>query len=373
MVHVHIGDLFESKAQTLVNTVNCVGVMGKGIALEFKERFPAMFEDYQARCTKHEVRLGEPYLYRELVPPWVLNFPTKDHWRSVSRLGDIIRGLNYLEQHYKDWGIESLAVPPLGCGHGQLEWRVVGPTLYRHLSRFDIPIQLFAPHGTSSAELDPDFLAVAGIEPSTVSAPKAAVPQRIPPAWIALVAVVAKIQHEPFHWPVGRVTFHKIAYFATIDGLPTDLSFRRASFGPFSPDLKPMVAKLVNNGLVVEEPLGQMFSLRPGPTFRDAVRTYRAEIESWAPMLRRVTDLFLRMRTADAEIAATVVHVAREKAGSGEPVAELDVFDGVFEWKKKHRPPLVETEVAAAIRNLNLLGWVHLVPSDSLPVPEEAF
>src|ERR1700757_1325876 len=129
MMRVLIGDIFESKAQTLVNTVNTVGVMGKGIALGFRKRFPEMYEDYVRRCERREVRLGKPYLYRCLVPPNVINFPTKDHWRSVSRLNDIVRGLEYLGVHVTEWDVTSLAVPPLGCGEGMLEWRVVGPTL----------------------------------------------------------------------------------------------------------------------------------------------------------------------------------------------------------------------------------------------------
>ena len=120
MVTVNIGDLFSSTAQTLVNTVNCVGVMAKGIALKFKERFPEMFKDYETRCARAEVRLGEPYLFKRLLPPWILNFPTKDHWRSVTKLHDIIRGLEFLLRHYRAWGITSLAVPPLGCGSGQM-------------------------------------------------------------------------------------------------------------------------------------------------------------------------------------------------------------------------------------------------------------
>src|SRR5206468_3390836 len=104
----------ESKAQTLVNTVNTVGVMGKGVALEFKKRFPEMYADYSRRCARHEVELGRPYLFKQLVGPWILNFPTKDHWRSLSKLTDIIEGLEYLHDHYKQWGITSLAVPPLG-------------------------------------------------------------------------------------------------------------------------------------------------------------------------------------------------------------------------------------------------------------------
>ena len=100
MIKVVRGTLFESNAQTWVNAVNCVGVMGKGIALEFKNRFPDMYEDYVSRCKRGEAKLGRPYLFKRLVPPWILNFPTKDHWRSAARLRDIIDGLEYLTAHY---------------------------------------------------------------------------------------------------------------------------------------------------------------------------------------------------------------------------------------------------------------------------------
>src|SRR5947209_13464703 len=99
MTRVLIGDIFESKAQTLINTVNTVGIMGKGIALGFRKRFPEMYNDYVRRCERHEVRLGQPYLYRRITPPNIINFPTKEHWRSVSKLSDIIEGLKHLEQH----------------------------------------------------------------------------------------------------------------------------------------------------------------------------------------------------------------------------------------------------------------------------------
>lgn len=156
-VTVRVGDLLESDAQTLVNTVNCVGVMGKGIALDFKRAFPAMFEDYVERCAAGEVRLGEPYLWRPVdvqprtsdpVPasgPCVLNFPTKGHWRSRSRLSDITDGLDWLEAHREGWGIESLAVPALGCQNGGLRWDDVQPLLVERLGRLGIPVELYAP------------------------------------------------------------------------------------------------------------------------------------------------------------------------------------------------------------------------------------
>src|SRR6266542_559194 len=157
-MRILVADILESKAQTLINTVNCVGVMGKGIALEFKERFPEMFDDYVKRCAAKEVRPGIPYLYKRLLPPNIINFPTKDHWKSVSKISDIERGLQYLSSHYKEWEVSSLAIPPLGCGNGQLEGKTVGPLIYRYAHQMDIPVELYASFGTPPRELTIDFL-----------------------------------------------------------------------------------------------------------------------------------------------------------------------------------------------------------------------
>lgn len=371
MVRTLIGDLFESKAQTLVNTVNCVGVMGKGIALEFKKRFPDMYEDYAARCLVKQVRLGEPFLFRRLLPPWILNFPTKYDWRSVSRLSDIVAGLEYLEKRHREWGIISLAVPPLGCGQGQLEWRVVGPTLYRNLNRLDVPVDLYAPHGTPEEEIEKTFLEQA-VEVGSAAGPSGQTP-RIKPGEVALVEILARINREPYHWPVGRTTFQKIAYFATDLGIATGLRYGRGSFGPFASELKPLITRLVNNGLLREEKLGRMFSVKPGPTYQDAVRSYRKELDEWEPMIERITDLFLRMRTQQAEVAATVYFAARSLARDRQDKpSEAEVLEEVERWKQKRRPPLNEQDVARAVRTLNLLGWLRVRPSTDLPLPDEA-
>src|SRR5437588_7422307 len=225
MIRVLIGDIFEPKAQTLVNTVNAVGVMGKGIALGFRKRFPEMYEDYVLRCERREVRLGRPYFYRRLIPPHVINFPTKDHWRSVSKLDDIIRGLDYLRTHVAEWGVTSLAVPPLGCGEGRLEWRVVGPTLYRHLSSLGVSVELYAPFGTPHEELQPEFLERGENAPvRTGDHVPVATRFHVEPGWVALVAIIEQVSKERYHWPIGRVGFQKLAYFATEAGIPTGLS-----------------------------------------------------------------------------------------------------------------------------------------------------
>jgi len=364
MVKVVVGDLLESQAQTLVNTVNCVGIMGKGIALEFKKRFPEMFEDYETRCRRGEVKLGQPYLYKSLFPPWIVNFPTKDHWRSVARLEDITRGLAYLAAHYTAWGITSLGVPPLGCGQGQLEWRVVGPTIYRYLSRMDIPVELYAPYGTPHEELQIEFL-------QSVVLSEVATESRIKAAWVALVEILQRLEQQPYHWPVGRTTFQKIAFIATEEGLPTDLKYERGSYGPFSPDIKALVGRLVNNGLVREERLGRMLVLRTGSTYQDAHRAFVADLKRWEPIIEKTTDLFMRMNTERAEIVATVVFTARRLAEEcREQPSERDVVDAVMTWKQRRRPAVDRMMVASTVRNLAALGWLKVRASQDLPFPE---
>lgn len=371
MITVKVGNLFESQTQTLVNTVNCVGVMGKGVALEFKNRFPDMYADYLVRCNAHQVKLGKPYLFRRLVPPWVLNFPTKDHWRSVSRLQDIVEGLRYLQAHYREWGIASLAVPPLGCGQGQLEWRVVGPTLYRHLKDLDIPAELYAPFGTPHDELKPTFLEPAA-SPGVSAVPTA--PYRVDPAWIAVVEILQRIEDEPYHWPVGRTTFQKIAYFATESGIPTGLRYQRGSYGPHAPDLKRCITVLVNNGLVQEKQLGRMFAVRVGQTFADARRAYEGQVQEWIPAIEKISDLFLRMNTQQSEVAATVHFAAHERTnGSRDTPSEKEILQMVMEWKQRRRPPLEEKEVARAIRSLHMLSWIGVRVSEDLPIEDEEF
>lgn len=365
MITIKQGDLLRSPAQTLVNTVNCVGVMGKGIALAFKKRFPDMFADYAARCERSAVHLGEPYIFKGRMHPWVVNFPTKDHWRAVSRLSDIVQGLEHLEAHLAEWGVTSLAVPPLGCGNGQLEWKVVGPTLYRHLSRLEIPVELYAPGETPSEQMTLQFL-------EGTALPATDAEERISANMMAIVAALFLVEREPYHWPVGRIGIQKLCYFATDQGVPTHLEFRRASYGPFAENLKPILTKLQNNGLLVERKVGNMFALQTGPTARDALKTYAEQLAPWKPALLQAVDLYMRAPAAQVEVAATALYVARELARAHEAITERDVFEGVAQWKIKRRPAIAPEEIGEAVRNLNALGWVRLGMSADLPMPAGA-
>lgn len=140
-------DLFESQASVLVNTVNTVGVMGKGIAKVFKRQYPKMFEEYQRKCANGSLDIGKLWLY-ETSPKWILNFPTKKHWRNKSKVEYIEAGLKEFVDIHASKGIESISFPMLGCGNGGLDWdSQVKPLMEKHLHRLpiDIYIHLYQP------------------------------------------------------------------------------------------------------------------------------------------------------------------------------------------------------------------------------------
>lgn len=346
------GDILRSSRHALVNTVNCVGIMGKGIALGFKKKYPKMFEDYARRCERRQVRLGEPYVY-DTGNHLVVNFPTKQHWRSVSRLSDIEAGLEYLRAHLDEWGVKSIAVPPLGCGNGQLDWSVVGPTLVRHLEKFDVPVDLYVPHDVplDSAQLSED----------TGGA------YRVPVGQIALVEILRKVESEEYHWPVGRIMFQKLAYFATVAGVPTGLEYEANSYGPYADGLKKIIAHLQNNGLVCERSRGRMFETVVGPTYEDARREYGEELKRWEAEIQRVADLLTRFDSHKAEAAATVHFAATtlHQKNSGPPEA-ADVIDAVEQWKVRRKPPLMREDIGRSLVSLATQGWISIVPDESV-------
>lgn len=144
------GDIFKSSAQVLTNTVNCVGVMGKGVALEFKNRYPKMFGDYKAKCDQGEVKPGQPYLWED-DSVQILNFPTKRSWRDNSLLQDIEDGLKHLAGSYEQMGIQSIAMPALGCGLGGLKWSEVQPLIVKHLGALpDLDVYVYEPKNFDS-------------------------------------------------------------------------------------------------------------------------------------------------------------------------------------------------------------------------------
>lgn len=136
------GNLLSSPAQVLVNTVNTVGVMGKGIALQFKNKYPDMFKAYQKICEEHRLDIGMLYLWKS-EDKWILMFPTKKHWRNPSKIEYIEKGLEKFVNNYEKLGIESIAFPRLGCGNGKLDWQIVKPIMEKYLKPLPITVYIY--------------------------------------------------------------------------------------------------------------------------------------------------------------------------------------------------------------------------------------
>lgn len=142
MIEYIEGDIFDSPAQVIVNTVNTVGVMGKGIALSFKQRYPDMFEKYRTACEKHQLTIGKLMLFYE-PDHWLLLFPTKENWRNPSKLDYIEKGLMKFVNTYAEKNISSIAFPKLGCGNGELDWNTVQPLMEKHLKPLPIDVYIY--------------------------------------------------------------------------------------------------------------------------------------------------------------------------------------------------------------------------------------
>jgi uncharacterized protein YwgA len=296
----------------------------------------------------------------------IVNFPTKGHWRSPSRLSDIERGLDYLAAHVGEWGISSLAIPPLGCGNGGLEWSEVGPLIYGKLSALPIDIEVYAPYGTPKHQLTEAFLSA----PSQMSLEgKGRKQDPLRPEWVVLLEVLRELQAQPYANPVGRTIFQKICYIVTEMGVPTGFQFSKGSYGPFSGEVKIALHEFANHNWLHEQNMGRMLALRITPQYAKERNRYRDHIERYQSKIDKTVDLFSRIKsTEQAEEVLTVLFASRQLKDSNRigDLAEQDLYDFILDWKKSWRTDGKRQALASAIRNLVLLGWLKLNISESI-------
>ena len=226
------GDILKSDAEALINTVNCVGVMGRGIALQFKKKFPENFAVYKRACDANEVTLGQVLVFdmgKMFNPRYIINFPTKNHWRANSRIEDIAAGLKALVTVVTDRKIKSIAIPPLGCGLGGLDWADVRPIIVHAFEELeDIRVLLFEPGKAPAAKA----MAVAADVPE-MTAGRAAL--------LGLMNQYLSAVMDPF---VSLLELHKLMYFMQELGEPLKLKFKPAPYGPYAENLRHVLNKI---------------------------------------------------------------------------------------------------------------------------------
>ena len=357
-MQVTIGNIFDSNAKTLVNTINCVGVMGKGIALEFKKRYPLMYKEYVILCKMNRVKPGVPYYYNDLTGASVINFPTKDNWRSPSKLSYIIDGLDWFVSNYKELGITSIAFPPLGCGNGGLSWELIGPIMYNKLKDLPIDITIYAPYGTNPEMLKEDYLFYNYKEFENDVLGKNL--GRIDKSWYLILNSVQQINSNRYSLHVGRTIFQKICFVLTRTGINTGFSFRKGSYGPYCDDIKSAITILSNANLINEENLGKMVEMTINSDFvLDSSQYSYEELNA----VEKTVDLFSRIKnTEQAEIIATVIFSYDQVKSIS--TTDMDVFNYVMNWKKRWNG-VKDKEIYATIKNLAILGWINIIPSQN--------
>ncbi|WP_416326804.1 macro domain-containing protein [[Eubacterium] hominis] len=329
MIKMKIGNIFESQMDVLVNTVNCVGVMGKGIAKTFKTNYPKMFDEYKSLCDKKLVTTGKLYPYLENEKVKVINFPTKQHWRSPSKLEYVISGLDWFVGNYKDLGIESIAFPPLGCGNGGLDWDVVGPIMYQKLYDLPIDIEVYAPFGIEKDKLSTKFLMQKSENKNTVGV----IYDKINDNWLLILRLVKCLEESEYSVKVGRTIFQKICYVLTRFGTDTGLNFVKGTYGPYSSDIKNMITVLSNNNLIYEKEFGKMMLICVSDSFKINPAIYSEKDKMY---VNKTYDLFKRIKdTNHAELITTILFSFDQLATENTVVTENLLFDYIIDWKKK--------------------------------------
>jgi len=227
MIEYKTGNLLTAPTEALVNTVNTEGVMGKGIALQFRNAFPQMFKAYEIDSHAGNVKLGKMNVFDmgglAGGPRWIINFPTKGHWRSKSRLQDVAAGLADLVETIKALQIKSIAIPPLGCGNGGLSWEVVRPLIEQSLEQLpSVQILVFQP----------------GQTPASADMPIRTARPRMTNGRAVMVLLIERyIQGliDPF---ISLLEVHKLMYFMQLAGEPLRLQYEKGKYGPYSPNLE---------------------------------------------------------------------------------------------------------------------------------------
>jgi len=341
------GNLLAAPAEALVNTVNTVGIMGRGIALQFKQAYPAMFRDYERACKAGEVTLGKVQVFDlgGLVggPRWIINFPTKGHWRSDSRMEDIEVGLKDLVATIRKLRIRSIAIPPLGCGNGGLDWNEVRPRIEAALAEVpEVAAWVYSPGGAPTA----------GEMPIRTERPKMTMGQA---AMIALMDRYLKGLLDPF---ISLLEIHKLMYFLQAAGQPLRLKFEAKDFGPYATNLRQVLIRMEKHytqgyGDGKDSPT-QPIEVLPGA--EKEAEAFLAGDEAIRARMNRVAELIEGFEDPYGLELLSSVHWVMQKhpEAGGSPEAAVIA---VHQWNLRKRRTLKKEHILAAWQRLRAQDW----------------
>lgn len=334
----------QDDVDAIVNTVNCVGVMGKGIALQFRNKWPENNRAYEMACKAKEVRLGRMFVFDSgglVKPNYIINFPTKDHWRGKSSLVSIRDGLNDLVAQVIRLRIRSIAVPPLGCGNGGLEWSEVRPLIESAFAELpEVEVRLFEPAGAP----DPKSMEVKTKRP------------RMTAGRAAILKVLDT--YRALEYGLSRIEVQKLAYFLQEAGEELKLSFVKHQYGPYSEELRHALNRMeghfirgLGDGVVEAEIEPVADALAEAEEFVNA-----SGHAALAKHVERVAGLIEGFQSPyGMELLATVHWVATREAG----VRTFEqVLGAVKSWNERKASIMQDAHLRAAWDRLLEQRWL---------------
>ncbi len=344
MIELKEGDILQVDAEALVNTVNCVGIMGRGIALQFRKAFPENYKAYKALCDKKQLHPGIVFVYdlsRLQNPRYVINFPTKRHWKGKSRIEDIEAGLKTLADEVRSRNIQSVAVPPLGCGLGGLDWDEVRPRIedaFRELPK--VRVFLYEPKGAPAADA-----MVKEKKTPNMTVGRA-----------ALLGLMRRYLSAVMDPVVSLLEIHKLMYFMQEAGEKLKLRYQKGTYGPYAENLRHVLSHIEGYFITgygdAEDRPDKQIELRPEASQR--AEAFLRKHRETRTRLDRVGDLIGGFETPfGMELLATVHWVATQEGASNadEAVAKT------YAWNSRKRM-FKEKHIRIAWDVLNQNGWL---------------
>ena len=345
MIKLTQGNILKADAEALVNTVNCIGFMGRGIALQFKKVYPGNFSAYHKACNAGEVQPGRMFIFdlnSMLNPKYVVNFPTKRHWRADSRYEDIESGLNALVAEVQQRGIRSIAIPPLGCGLGGLHWDTVRAMIEQaFVSLPDVQVLLFEPVGAPEAKA----------MPVRTERPKLTVARAL---FIRLMD-----QYVSQAYRLTLLEIQKLAYFLQEAGQPLKLKYQAGHYGPYAPNLNKVLETLerhYTSGYGDSQKPDVEIELLNGAS--QEAKVFLSDHTEEHDRLARVNRLIEGFETPyGLELLASVHWLAVHQSPAAQNKDE--VVNGIAQWSDRKRKMFRPDHIQVAWDRLSTEGWLH--------------
>lgn len=351
MIRFAQGDILKADTEALVNTVNCVGVMGRGIALQFKNTFPENFKAYAVACSRGEVQPGRMFVFDtgDLTPPrFIINFPTKRHWRGKSRIEDIEVGLEALVKEIRARNIRSIAIPPLGSGLGGLDWTRVRPLIERALAVVpEVDAVVFEPGGGPA-----DARVNRSSEVPKMTAGRA-----------ALLGLMDRYLSALMDPSISLLEVHKLMYFLQSAGEPLRLRYVKGPFGPYAENLRHVLREIEGHLISGyadggDAPTKQLVPV-PGAV-QDAKSFLEAHPDTHE-RFDRVVRLVEGFETPFGLELLTTVHwvVTQEGARNRE-----GILHAVYSWAPRKKQ-FTSDQIDLAVERMRSEGWLAAPALDS--------